>query len=290
MSSPTFLDAGPALTFRVAHGAARGGDIAVTVELADGRVVVAVADVSGHGAAAGPAAARLARVLAGLAASGVAPAEALARLDEHLRGVGDEVIATAAYAVLDPATCTAFCASAGHPPWVLVAHRGVGYLPVPPGPPLGLGCAYEETPLALAPCATLLGFTDGLVERRGEDIDEGLERLLRVLETAQTGSLDDMVRTAFDVLAEGTEDDALLLGIRLRPAAAGRILTIPAPRREPAPEGTEGLENLELCVTARGRGRRRRGAHPGRRRLREQRDGRAGESCPGALGRRSLGR
>lgn len=90
--------------------------------------------------------------------------------------------ATCLLARVDPARGIAAFASAGHlPPAVIGPDGAAGLVDVPVGPPLGTGVGgYELVTRALTPAETLLMFTDGLVERRGEDIDASLSRLARM--------------------------------------------------------------------------------------------------------------
>ncbi|WP_130494318.1 PP2C family protein-serine/threonine phosphatase [Motilibacter rhizosphaerae] len=214
---------------RVAGGAAAGGDVSVVRTLRDGRVVLAVVDVSGHGEDAAPLAARLERRLRALAAVGTTPACALAALDAELRDADDEALATAAYAVVDPVAGTAVCASAGHPPLVVVDAAGATLLPVPPGPPLGLASAYDDVVLPVG--GLLLAYTDGLVERRGEDLDSGLDRLLATLEAGDAQDVGGLVDGVFSALAVGSDDDVLLAAVTIpEPDLPGR-----APVRQDRP-------------------------------------------------------
>jgi hypothetical protein len=181
-------------------------------------------------------------------------------------------MATAAYALLDPRTATAVVASAGHLPLVL-AHgerdeREATLLDVPPGPPLGMGLtdAYTETVLAIAPDSVLLGYSDGLVERRGEDIDEGLSRLADRIRRHPGGDLEDLVDDVFTALAAGTVDDVLLVAVTLPDG------TNPAMAPEPRRTTHDQYPNRTPLVPAPRRGSPPRGgADPGRGGLREQR-------------------
>ncbi len=175
----------------------------------------------------GGEAAGLKRLLRGAlrtaASAGGAPGVVLAGLNYVLLGAGDDCLATAAYAVVHPASGTVLHSSAGHLPLVCSGPGGARTLDGPVGLPLGVvaGVQYEEGLTAVPSAGTLLAYTDGLVERRGEDIDVGLRRLLEAACTASTGSLPAQIERIFADLTEGSRDDAGLLGLRLPPQPIG---------------------------------------------------------------------
>jgi serine phosphatase RsbU (regulator of sigma subunit) len=105
--------------------------------------------------------------------------------------------------------------SAGHPPPAVFSREGTAELTgVPVGPPLGTGLGgYEIISRGLQPGETLLLFTDGLVERRGEDIDAPLARLADV-HAAPDSSVDELLDVVLD--AAHAEDDVAVMAARLR--------------------------------------------------------------------------
>jgi serine phosphatase RsbU (regulator of sigma subunit) len=113
----------------------------------------------------------------------------------------------------------AVIAGAGHLPPVVFAGDGSGeLLALPVGPPLGTGVGgYQQVIRRLSPDDTLVMFTDGLVERRDEDIDESLARLaaLRLPPGAGVDDLLDEVLVKLD--ARHAEDDVAVLAARIRP-------------------------------------------------------------------------
>ncbi|MFE9426342.1 SpoIIE family protein phosphatase [Kitasatospora sp. NPDC006697] len=195
-----------------------GGDWYDTLALPDGQVLVAVGDVSGHGLPAAAGMAQLRFALRGLAFTGAPPEELLARLNGMLCHQGSRYIATAVCGLLDPATRTLRWARAGHPPPLLL--RG-GRTAVPDSPPgLLLGAVpearYGRAVLRLAPHETLLLYTDGLLERRGEDPGRALERLRRAAATARTAGLESLLDHLLRRLdAPNPLDDTCLLGLRI---------------------------------------------------------------------------
>jgi serine phosphatase RsbU (regulator of sigma subunit) len=145
----------------------------------DGRALgLAIGDVAGHGlpAVADMADARFS--VRALALSEPEPDRVLERLDEVMRVFGADTLVTALYGVLDPDARTWTYATAGHYPAVHRTAAGVTtLLDERAGPPLGCGAAYRSIEVQLDAGSTLVLYTDGLVERRGEVIDEGLARL-----------------------------------------------------------------------------------------------------------------
>ncbi len=194
-----------------------GGDWYEVVARADGTVVVVVGDVSGHGLDAATMMASLRFAIRAYAADGDSPGRILGKLT-HLVNVGrDGHFATVLCGVVDPGTRSATWADAGHPRPLVVAGGTSRYVPVPVGPPIGVvaGADYPESSEALPADGLLLLYTDGLVERRGETIDVGFDRLADAARAIDDESLADalfsVVRRA---IPNGCDDDAALLGIR----------------------------------------------------------------------------
>jgi serine phosphatase RsbU (regulator of sigma subunit) len=158
-----------------------GGDWYDLISLGDGRHVAVIGDVVGHGLAA---AARMTQVRGALAALIDAEAD-LPSIVERATGVLQRMtgernfVATAALALVDPGAGTVDVVCAGHlPPMLRLPGGEVRCLDGSRTPPLGLTAARVEAQrVQLPPGATLFAYTDGLVERRGESITDGLERL-----------------------------------------------------------------------------------------------------------------
>ncbi|MGX1543283.1 SpoIIE family protein phosphatase [Streptomyces adustus] len=159
-----------------------GGDWYSALELADGGALFVVGDVAGHGLAAVGAMAQLRFTGKGMAITGSALPEVLKRLNTLLLRTAEGSYATTATMVIaryHPRLRRLTWASAGHPPPLLIRDGRAVFLPQPVG--LLLGAArdfrYDQATIDLLPGDRLLFYTDGLVEERGEDIDEGMERL-----------------------------------------------------------------------------------------------------------------
>ena len=167
-----------------------GGDWYDAFELPDGRIALTVGDVVGHGLAAAAAMGQVRTALAALADHAAGPGELLERLDGFLARSKTTDFATVCYAVIDPATGILDYASAGHPPMLVVS---------PAGETIWLDQAQSGSALAatspharphastlLEPGSLLVLYSDGLVERRGERLDDGLRRLAAAAAAWQT--------------------------------------------------------------------------------------------------------
>jgi PAS domain S-box-containing protein len=181
---PTTLPSVANVTLAIRYVAAAGptfvgGDWYAAVPLADGRLGLAIGDVAGHGlpAVADMADARFS--LRALALGEQDPAVVLARLSHVVELFEDETLITALYGMIDPVRHTWSYASAGHlPPVVRLADGTTTLLPQTPQAPLGLRADYQQFETPLPAGATIVLYTDGLVERRGESIETGLQRLV----------------------------------------------------------------------------------------------------------------
>ncbi|MEW6583569.1 MAG: SpoIIE family protein phosphatase, partial [Actinomycetota bacterium] len=197
-----------------------GGDWHDVIRLPDGCVGAAVGDVVGRGLHAAAAMGRLRSALAALASVSDGPAQLLDRLEWFAEGLEGARLATVAYAVIDPVDGRVRYSCAGHPPPLVVSPDGTArFLWDGRSGPIGAFAARRgrEAAEALPPGASLLLYSDGLFERRGEPVDAGLERLRTV---AARCVAPDVERMADDVVAEmlagrAQTDDVVLLVIRL---------------------------------------------------------------------------
>ncbi|MFJ3903584.1 PP2C family protein-serine/threonine phosphatase [Streptomyces sp. NPDC090025] len=195
-----------------------GGDWFETVRLHFGRSLLVVGDVMGHGLDAAVDMNAYRSALREVAATDLPPHRVLRQLDAVVAGDDARRPATCLLIQVDPARATATFASAGHlPPVVFAADGSAELVDLPVGPPLGTGFGgYEPAVRTLAPADTLLLFTDGLVERRGEDIDVSLARLaaLRLPPGSGPEAVVEEVLRRLD--ARHAEDDVALLAARCR--------------------------------------------------------------------------
>ncbi|MET7905136.1 SpoIIE family protein phosphatase [Streptomyces sp. NPDC005355] len=161
------------------------GDWYELTDLADGRIAVAVGDVVGQGLEAACVMGQLRSALSAATRAAEGPAQALEVLGLYARFVEGALAATAVQVVIDPAAHTVAYSCAGHPPPMLLRLQGtVELLDQATDPPLGARPEHVRRPQAsigYATGSTLVLYTDGLIERREEDIDVGLDRLIASL-------------------------------------------------------------------------------------------------------------
>ncbi len=193
-----------------------GGDWYDVVLLPGGRVGLVMGDVVGHDLEAASSMGQLRNALRALAAEGAEPADVLQQLSRLCLSQGLGGIATVLYAVLDPVAGTVEIASAGHYPPLLLAPDGCRYLEAPAFPPVGAvrEVRYASTGYALPAGSRLLLYTDGLVERRGAPVDDGLAQLLAVCADPSPDDLEALCdRVLAELLRDAAPDDdvALLL-------------------------------------------------------------------------------
>ncbi|GAA4846649.1 SpoIIE family protein phosphatase [Kitasatospora terrestris] len=203
-----------------------GGDWYETVALPDGRTLLAIGDVMGHGLEAAAEMSHYQAMLRAMALMEPAADLLLGRMDDLASRVHEYRPATCMVVFVDPSRGECSYASAGHlPPAVVRPDGAVELMPVEPGPPLGTGMGGYRARTAELPYGhTLLLFTDGLVERRGEDIDRSLSRLTDhrlPLDDGPPVLLDDLLDAVLAGAPRPAEDDIALL--------AATAATRPAP-------------------------------------------------------------
>nr|WP_308801088.1 SpoIIE family protein phosphatase [Streptomyces polyasparticus] len=196
-----------------------GGDWYDTVALDDGRGLLAIGDVMGHGVEAAVAMSHYRSMLRALAQTGLPPHEILRHADRMVADSGFDRVATCLLVLADLRNRTASYASAGHLPPVWFSPQGrASLVPVPVGPPLGTGLGrYPHTTTECLDDGILLLYTDGLIERRDEDIDASLKRLTD-LGPDTTGPLNTFLDQTLSALAPEGTDDIALLAARARTA------------------------------------------------------------------------
>ncbi|MFF8259216.1 SpoIIE family protein phosphatase [Streptomyces virginiae] len=197
-----------------------GGDWYDAIPLPGSRVALVVGDVMGHSMTSAAIMGQLRTTAQTLAQLDLPPAEVLHHLDEQAQRLGSDRMATCLYAVYDPVAHRITIANAGHPPPVLLHLGGrAEVLRVPPGAPIGVGGVdFEAVELDAPAGATLLLYTDGLVESRLRDVWTGIEQLReRLATTAQLTGLDHpppleaLCDDVLDMLGPGDRDDDIAL-------------------------------------------------------------------------------
>jgi serine phosphatase RsbU (regulator of sigma subunit)/anti-sigma regulatory factor (Ser/Thr protein kinase) len=230
-----------------------GGDWYDSIALPGARVALIVGDVAGHGVRAAVTMGRLRTALHTLAGLEIPPAEALHVMHELMIELGEQEphFATCVYAVYDATTGTCEIASAGHLPPLLVQPDGTSeLLDVPPAPPLGVegGGAIESREFTIADGSLFLLYTDGLVENRGRDIDDGLTALRGLFDAeAITRPMEDLAKATLDsVYSDEHRDDIAVLLARLRRLPEERCMSWKLPAEPAAVRRARGLVSTAL--------------------------------------------
>ncbi|MFI0225898.1 SpoIIE family protein phosphatase [Streptomyces lydicus] len=213
-----------------------GGDWFDIIPLPGARVALVVGDVVGHGLHAAATMGRLRTAVHNFANLDLPPDEILWHLDELVTRIDQDegaegaeapvTGATCLYAIYDPATGTCTMARAGHVQPLVVRPDGTAELAdVPGGPPLGLGgLPFETWQQPLPEDSRLVLFTDGLVEDRDRDIDEGLALLTRTLSGHAEQAPEEICEAALGaLLPERPSDDIALLVARTRVLDAAHV-------------------------------------------------------------------
>ncbi|MCW2699248.1 MAG: Serine phosphatase RsbU, regulator of sigma subunit [Blastococcus sp.] len=213
---PTVLPEGFAVHYEPASGTLEvGGDWYDVVDLPGGRYGVVVGDVVGRGLPAAAVMGQLRSAGRALLLESRSPAHVLTALDRFAALVPGAAVSTVFCAVIDPEGKTLRYSSAGHPPAVLVQADGRSRLLEEAGSlPLAVSEAISrpEADVALPDGATLLLYTDGLVERRGEAIDEGTARAVDVLTEGRHHDASSLAGLLTDrLLADAPDDDVAFL-------------------------------------------------------------------------------
>ncbi|MFF5370871.1 PP2C family protein-serine/threonine phosphatase [Streptomyces sp. NPDC013187] len=207
------------------HGLNIGGDWYDAFVQPDGSLLAAVGDVTGHGLRAAVMMGQLRTALRAYAIESDTPAGILTRLHRLVRDQHHELYATAIIARFRPGDPTVLWASAGHPPALVRDPQGtVRILDHKPGIMLGVPLPYEyqDHTVVLPPGSTLALYTDGLVERRAQGIDPGIQRLSQALTGLSTAELENDLNAAAEsllkpLLHESERDDDVCLLLCGRP-------------------------------------------------------------------------
>jgi phosphoserine phosphatase RsbU/P len=197
-----------------------GGDWYDVFTLPSGRLGVVVGDVVGSGLNAAVIMGRMRSALRAYTLETESPADALARLDRKMQYFEPDAMATVLYAVMDSTTGRILISSAGHlPPVVALGGHAAETLDIETDPPIGVTDLPDrhETELTVPVGGLIAFYTDGLVERRGQSLTEGIKRLAAVLETTVSGGRPSPEQGCVDLMraligtAEVTDDIALLI-------------------------------------------------------------------------------
>jgi serine phosphatase RsbU (regulator of sigma subunit) len=199
-----------------AEGVDIGGDWYDAIAVDDKRLLLVVGDVSGRGLQAATTMAALRYGIHAYAAQGDEPATILTKLNALVSVKSSGQLATVLCVMVDPDARELTLTSAGHLPPLLISNGRGEFVKTDVGLPIGVdrNAGYTSVTVPVAAGATLLAFTDGLVERRGESIDVGLGRL-RDHATSNHATLDELLtRVVSNLRHDGSEDDTAVAGIR----------------------------------------------------------------------------
>lgn len=192
-----------------------GGDWYDAFELRDKRIGLCVGDVVGHGVASAACMGQLRNALRVYAIDGAPPGEVLTGLNQFTIDTDVTSYTTLVYAVFDPANGLLEWTSAGHPPMVWQRSTDAEVLAERHGMPIGvMDRPYQSCRTVLAPGDRVLIYTDGLVERRDEALDQGIQRLRDALAETSELALEDAVDKILDQVAPvERNDDVCVLAV-----------------------------------------------------------------------------
>jgi serine phosphatase RsbU (regulator of sigma subunit) len=193
-----------------------GGDWYDVIAVDSNTVLLVIGDVSGHGLEAATTMALVRHAVLAYVAQDPAPATVLGKLSEFVRGRTHDYFATVLCVLVEVQAHRITLASAGHLPPLLLDGHDARFVSLSADPPIGFPTVaeYHQTSVSVPPGATLVAFTDGLVERRGEVLDVGLERLREIARSGQRAGEDILGRLARDLTSDDHHDDTAMVSIR----------------------------------------------------------------------------
>lgn len=195
-----------------------GGDWYDVIDLSEGRTALVVGDVMGRGVAAAAVMGQVRAAVRAYARLGMPPAVLMEAVDVIVRDIAPDQIVTCVYAVFDPSELRIRFANAGHvPPLVRQRDGTTARVTTDPHPPLGVGAPFgEATELRLSPGASIVFYTDGLVELRGQDLEMGIDELVQLV-TVLDAPLAELPEALVRARLPGgeTDDDVAVLVARV---------------------------------------------------------------------------
>lgn len=200
------------------------GDFAEVVDLRDGRAVAIIGDVAGYGKVAARRADELQEHFRSAVREDVSPAAILRSLDRVIEQSDPEYFVTCACVLIDPTAHRAETAVAGHPPMVYVDGTRARLVDPRPGPPLGLADRRDAHPYELSPDAGLILYTDGLIERRGESLDEAFALIVDAAEHLHNSSpwAPQIARRVTERFGQ-PPDDATIVTVRISGSTTSEV-------------------------------------------------------------------
>jgi serine phosphatase RsbU (regulator of sigma subunit)/GAF domain-containing protein/anti-sigma regulatory factor (Ser/Thr protein kinase) len=243
MLGPAHLPQGFAVRYQAASRPLQvGGDWYDVVDLADGRIGLIVGDCVGHGLAAATIMGQLRSACRALLLERPSPRIALAGLDRFAAQLPGAGCTTAVCAVLNPETGELVYSSAGHPPPILLHADGTTEV-LEDGRTIPVGVrpdrARPEAKMFLPARSVLLLYTDGLIERRGRSLDDGIARVCALMQQSREGDLEHLANQIMAELApsDGYQDDVALL-----------LHRYPVPLEIDFPPDVDGLAGIRVTL------------------------------------------
>jgi PAS domain S-box-containing protein len=209
-----------------------GGDWYDALALPGGRLALVMGDVAGRGVAAAATMGQLRSALRAYALADPDPGEVLAQLNRFQLLLGMDSMATVVLIVLDPAEGTVRYANAGHPPPIVIHPDGDPlYLDGARSAPLGAldDATFPVAEATLAPGSTVVLYTDGLVERRGQSLEEGFERLKAALTSGDLEPEELCDAILGGTLGAATSSDDVTFVVANSPAMLGSPVALALP-------------------------------------------------------------
>jgi len=222
-------------------GPAVGGDWYDAIVLPDGRLGLAIGDVTGHGAEAAVLMGQLRTALRAYALEGSSPDVVLERLNALALSLGDDAMATVIYAVLEPNLTSGSFVNAGHPPPVRISAAGAEQIVAQSSPPVGaaLNTSFHQHAIELDAGDALCLYSDGLVEERGANFPEREQALLSALGTPAAAEV--LCERALAALRPhgAADDDVALLVLQTSESGHGLKTTHPSSPEQLGPARAE---------------------------------------------------
>jgi serine phosphatase RsbU (regulator of sigma subunit) len=197
-----------------AQGLEIGGDWYSIVAIDDAHFVFVIGDVSGHGLSAATVMAELRFTIRAYALEGNSPATILEKCSKQL-DVSDGHFATVLIGSVDVERHEITLANAGHLNPLLLTDQEKSFIETSLGVPLGVsGDSYGSVTISVPPRSSVIAFTDGLIERRGENLDIGLARLAAAVDDGTLSLENLLTKVSSDLAYDASEDDVAMLGLR----------------------------------------------------------------------------
>jgi serine phosphatase RsbU (regulator of sigma subunit) len=197
-----------------AQGLEIGGDWYSIVAIDDAHFLFVIGDVSGHGLSAATVMAELRFTIRAYALEGNSPATILEKCSKQL-DVTNGHFATVLIGSVDVARHEITLANAGHLNPLLLTGEERSFIETALGVPLGVsGDSYDSVTISVPPRSSVIAFTDGLIERRGENLDIGLARLAAAADDGTLSLENLLTKVLSDLAYDASEDDIAMLGLR----------------------------------------------------------------------------